>query len=118
MKLDDYVAETIKQIIKGINTAKDFGDEHGAKVNPESASFPSGSANLIFCVDSGVPLQEIMFDIAVSVSEGSGSSESPELTVGSNSITGTSQSSESIHSSLNRIKFSIPVRLPMSNRDQ
>jgi len=119
MKLDQYVEETLKQVIKGIGAAKDYGDSHNAKVNPASATFHSQNSTIIYCSETGVPIQEVQFDVAVSVSEGANKTDAPEITVGSSSITGNSQTSETTNSTTNRIKFSIPVLLPMSGkRDQ
>ncbi|MCL6334322.1 hypothetical protein EXT66_13530 [Pectobacterium carotovorum subsp. carotovorum] len=114
MKLDKYVEETIKQIITGISAAKEFGDRNDAKVNPASATFNHQNSTNIFCLNTGVPIQKIEFDIVVSVSEGNSTTDSPEITVGSSTISGNEQTSETTNSSTNRIKFSIPVLLPLS----
>ncbi len=114
MKLDKYVEETIKQIITGISAAKEFGDQHGAEVNPASATFNHQNSTNMFCLKTGVLIQQIEFDIAVSVKEGNSTTDSPEITVGSSTISGNAQTSETTNSSTNRIKFSIPVLLPLS----
>jgi hypothetical protein len=114
MKLDKYVEETIKQVITGIGAAKSFGEQHNARVNPASATFVSGNTSVIFCSDTGVPIQEIKFDIAVSVNEGSTETEAPEITVGSTTVAGHNSTTETSNSSVNRIQFSIPVLLPIS----
>lgn len=114
MKLDKYVEETLKQIITGISAAKKFGDQNGAKVNPASATFNHKNSTNIFCLNTGVPIQQIDFDIVVSVSEGNSTTDSPEITVGSTTISGDAQTSETTNSSTNRIKFSIPILLPLS----
>lgn len=114
MKLDKYVEETLKQIITGISAAKKFGDQNGAKINPASATFNHKNSTNIFCLNTGVPIQQIDFDIVVSVSEGNSTTDSPEITVGSTTISGDAQTSETTNSSTNRIKFSIPILLPLS----
>lgn len=116
MKLDKYVEETIKQVITGIGAAKSFGEQHNAQVNPASATFSSGNDSVIFCSNTGVPIQEIRFDIAVAVSEGNTETEAPEITVGSSTIVGNNSTTETSNSSVNRIQFSIPVLLPISGR--
>jgi hypothetical protein len=117
MKLDKYVEETIKQVITGIGAAKSFGEQHNAQVNPASASFsPTNSTNIIYCTETGVPIQEIKFDIAVSVTEGSTETDAPEITVGSATVAGNSSTTETSNSSVNRIQFSIPVLLPLSGQ--
>ncbi|EKO3860424.1 MULTISPECIES: hypothetical protein [Vibrio harveyi group] len=113
MKLDKYVEETIKQVISGVQAAKTFGDQNGAKVNPATATFKSENSTIIYCYETGVPIQEISFDVAVSVSESSSEQSTPEITVGSITTAGSGMT-DSQSSSLNRIKFSIPVLLPVS----
>ncbi|WP_323640095.1 hypothetical protein [Pectobacterium polonicum] len=118
MKLDKYVEETIKQIITGISSAKAFGDRNNAQVNPASARYNNQNSTVIYCSDTGAPIQQIEFDIMVSVSEGNSTTDAPEITVGSSTISGNAQTSEMANSSTNRIKFSIPVLLPMSHTRQ
>lgn len=114
MKLDKYVEETIKQIITGISAAKKHGDINNAKVNPASATFNHKNSTVFYCAETGIPLQQIEFDIVVSVSEGNSNTDAPEITVGSSTISGNAQTSETSNISTNRIKFSIPVLLPTS----
>lgn len=114
MKLDKYVEETIKQVISGIGAAKEYGDRNNAQVNPASATCHSKNSTVIFCSETGVLIQEIEFDIAVSVSEGNSTSDAPEITVGSSTMSGNAQTTEKTNSSTNRIKFTIPVLLPLS----
>ncbi|NGX90046.1 hypothetical protein GW579_23500 [Rahnella sp. Lac-M11] len=116
MKLDTYVEETIKQIITGISAAQEFGEKNNAKVNPASVSFNHNNSTNVFCTNTGVPIQQIEFDIVVSVNEGNSSTDAPEITVGSSTISGSAQSSETTNTSTNRIKFSIPVLLPISGK--
>ncbi len=114
MKLDKYVEETIRQVISGIAAAREYGDRNNAQVNPASATFHSKSSTVIYCSETGVPIQELEFDIAVSVSEGNSTTDAPEITVGSSTLSGNAQTTETTNSSTNRIKFTIPVLLPMS----
>jgi len=57
---------------------------------------------VIFCANTGVPIQEIEFDIAVSVSEGNSTADAPEITVGSSTFSGNAQTNETTNSSTNR----------------
>lgn len=114
MKLDQYVEETIKQIITGISEAQKFGKQNGTEVNPASGTFNHNNSTGLFCLKTGTPIQQIEFDIVVSVSEGNSTTDSPELTVGSLTASGNSHSTETTNNSTNRIKFSIPVLLPTS----
>jgi len=49
MKLDDFVAQTLKQIINGVASAQQFGNEHNAKINPNSARFFKTAEGQAYC---------------------------------------------------------------------
>ena len=34
VKLEDFVSETLKQIVNGVRTAQDYAMENGASINP------------------------------------------------------------------------------------
>ncbi|EGQ9330243.1 hypothetical protein [Vibrio vulnificus] len=110
MKLDQYVEETIKQIIDGVNSASEYANRNGALVNPKAVG--GATARLFVKGATSVPVHEIDFDVAVSVSE-SNNNAAPEITVGSITQSSTGASSDS-QSSISRIKFTIPVALPIA----
>jgi hypothetical protein len=114
MKLDDFVAETIKQIIKGVVSAQEFGNSKNAKVNPLTARYQGATDGKIFCEQTGVPLQIVAFDVAVSVAEEQIASDESQ-TVGSISVSPASSSSTQ-NSSISRIKFEVPVLLPTTGK--
>lgn len=116
MKLDDFVSETLKQIIKGVVAAQEFGNSQNAKVNPISARFHSSTQGQSFCSDTGVPLQHVAFDVAVTVSEEQSSSEE-SASVGSISVS-PANSSTTQNSSINRIKFEVAVLLPTTGKQE
>jgi hypothetical protein len=113
MKLDDFVAETLKQIIKGVVTAQQFGDQHNAKINPNTARFYKSAEGQAYCHTTGIPLQQIVFDIAVSISEEHISNDG-DKTVGSISVL-PMNSSSAHNTSTNRIKFQVPILLPATD---
>ncbi len=116
MKLDKFVEESIKQVIAGVDAAKKYGDTHNAQVNPASASFSSQSETVVYCSNTGVPIQQIEFDVAVTVTKGSSSTDDSEANVGEVSVAGNASTTESKDSSVSRIKFTIPVLLPLAGR--
>ena len=59
MKLDDFVAETLKQIIKGVISAQEYGNNHNAKINPISARSHDSTKGHSYCQKTGVPLQHV-----------------------------------------------------------
>lgn len=116
MKLDKFVEESIKQVISGVDAAKKYGDAHNAQVNPASASFSTKSETIVYCSNTGVPIQQIEFDVAVTVTKVTSSTEESGSNVGEVSVAGNTSSTGSENSSVSRIKFTIPVLLPLSGR--
>lgn len=112
MNLDDFVSEALKQIIKGVVVAQEFGNTCNAKVNPITARFHSSTEGHAFCNETGVPLQHVEFDVAVTVSEEKSTSEEGTV-MGSISVSPANSSSMQ-NSSSSRIKFRVPVLLPTS----
>lgn len=114
MKLDDFVAETLMQIIKGVVAAQEYGNTQNAKVNPITARFHSNTEGHAYCQETGVPLQKVKFDVAVTVTEEQASASDGE-SVGSISVSPVSSSS-SQNSSMSRIQFEVPVLLPTTGK--
>ena len=110
MKLDDFVAETLKQIIKGVVEAQEYGNTQNAHINPITARFNSNTESQMVCRKTGMPLQKIGFDIAVTVTEKLNSENNGE-SVGSISVTSVNSTS-SQNGSVSRIQFEVPILLP------
>jgi hypothetical protein len=111
MELKEYVAESLKQIIDGIVIAQSYAKEKGAKINPPTRRDMSG--NLVIDGSLGVPQSPtiIDFDIAVTVSESGEAKAGVGVFVGAVGLGGNSKiADENIKA--NRIKFSVPVKLP------
>jgi hypothetical protein len=114
MKLDDFVSETLKQIIKGVVSAQEFGNTQNAKVNPITARFNSATEGRTYCQETGVPLQGVTFDVAVTVAE-EHTSAGEGGSVGSISVSPAGSNSTQ-NSSISRIKFEVPVLLPTTGK--
>ena len=114
MKLDDFVSETLKQIIKGVVAAQKYGNTQNAKVNPVTARFHSKTEGYAYCEETGVPLQKVAFDIAVTVTEEQASADDGGA-VGSISVSSASSNS-SQNSSMSKIQFEVPVLLPTTGK--
>ena len=105
MELDEFIEETLKQIIKGINGARKNVD--GGEINPDI----SGDAFKDTSCGDGHTIWPVDFDVAVTVNETSnieGQSKISVLGVG----VGASASGQSVSSTVTRIKFRVPVRYP------
>jgi hypothetical protein len=104
MDLETFVAETLRQIIKGVKAAQSSPDCVKAVINPVRSSLDSSSPSGI---EESFVIENVEFDVAVTAIEGS--EKKGGLTVwgiGGNLATNTSTSSVS------RIKFRVPVLLP------
>ncbi|WP_351189333.1 hypothetical protein [Shewanella sp. TB4-MNA-CIBAN-0142] len=112
MQLDEFVSQTLKQVIDGVSDAQKYGALRNANINPSSARMDSKAAGYIFCAQTGVPLQEVEFDIAVTVSESNTTSDG-DKSIGAISVTAANQASNQ-NSSVSRIKFKVPILLPNS----
>ena len=120
MKLEEFVEESLKQIISGIAKVKEFGEKNKAYINPETATFATNnSQNIVYCFNTGIPLQHIEFDIAVEVSNELTKKQDGDVSVGLITVASNEQSNETVsNTSLSRIKFSVPILFPTSGKEK
>jgi len=103
MKLEEFVKESLLQIISGVKEANESIEAKDASVNPVSM----GKAQVHERTYLSIPVQNIEFDVAVSVSEGAKAGGG--LTVmGMGVKGGVSETS----STVSRIRFQVPIALP------
>ena len=100
MKLQDFVSETLKEIIAGVKDVKSFASSQGAEVNPSIGSRKNFSL-----------IKDVEFDVAVTSTEESESKKGAGILVAGFGI-GIKGKSDLLSSTVSRIKFSIPVILP------
>ncbi|MFN3019312.1 hypothetical protein ACK1CN_25570 [Vibrio coralliilyticus] len=112
MQLNEFVSETLKQVIDGVASAQEYGRSKNANINPSSARMDSKASGYSFCLQTGIPLQDVEFDVAVTVSESNMATDG-DKSVGAISVSAAS-SSTSQNSSVSRIKFKVPILLPNS----
>ena len=108
MNVEEFVSESIRQIVSGVKKAGEASEEHGATVVP--SDYIGGMA----------PMQMIAFDVAVTVEtdiEGkvSGKANAGFLQVLKGEVS-TEASGSRGHTTANRLSFSIPVELPSRQR--
>ena len=115
MKLDQFVSETLKQIIDGVVLAQAHGATKGALVNPVTASMTSGNTTHIFDSNTGALIERIEFDVQISVTQESSTTEGDK--VGEVTVMSGTQSNEQ-NTSSNRIKFSVPILLPTTGKHE
>lgn len=103
VELKDFIAETLSQIICGVEDAQN----RIAESNRSGAIAPTGQGTN----DDTVLNQTVEFDIAVAAESGKKTSGGIGIIVGAINL-GSSGKSSSEKSSSNRVKFSVPIHLP------
>ncbi len=110
MELKDFISETLKEIVNGIEAAQWDTAEKGAYINPVLScdAFPDPSTSSIIRLRNGLRtvVQPIHFDVCIT------SSESKSGKAGIKVVSGNIESSTATES---RIKFVIPISLPIMN---
>ena len=98
MDLETFIAETLRQIVKGIKIAQEHEDCKGGKINPFR---PSGGE-----------VKQIDFDVAVTATEGSEKKGGIGVFTGVFGVGGQANANTA-NSTVSRIKFSVPIIFPM-----
>ena len=108
MELKDFIQETLQQIVEGAAAAQKSVKAIGGNVNPSKVSFQKdGLANNY---RHAMP-QEVVFDVALTATNKSGSAEGIGVFLGSISL-GKKNDTGTEHIAITKIKFSIPLILP------
>ena len=114
MQLDDFVFETIKQIVNGVSRAKKHCDQEGSKVNPENIMVRTkgGTNDPIFCDSkTGQLIDRVEFDVAVTTTEGKQDKAGVGIFVGPIGL-GAQGQSRTEDQSMSRVRFTVPVQYP------
>ncbi|MBX2970875.1 MAG: hypothetical protein KF803_16025 [Cyclobacteriaceae bacterium] len=114
MKLDEFIFESIKQVIDGIDNAREYAETKGAKISGENLNFigaKNGGGVVYMSQINNEIIEKIDFDIAVVAKEGDKAKGGVGLFVGAVGM-GIQGHTESENSSMSRIKFSVPLHLP------
>lgn len=111
MNLEDFVNVSITQIVRGVIKAQEALADTRSLVNPlmqiTDKEYTIGVAE--GC--AGQPVTNVEFDVAVSVSEGTGTRGGIGIIVGAIGL-GSQGRSDSSSGTSSRIKFNIPLLLP------
>lgn len=111
LQLEDFITETIKQIINGTVSAQKHASEHNAGVAPGKMQFRSTEGGQLWNQKDGTPIQQVDFDVAVTTTEGTEAKGGAGIFVGSFGV-GAQGKSDYESSSISRIRFKIPLQLP------
>ena len=111
MKLKDFVAETLKELIDGVIDPQDYCSAKGASINSTTIVYQIQDSSQMMDQRDGRRAQMVEFDVAVTATEGTETKGGIGVFVGAIGL-GSQGKSDSANSSVSRIKFSIPVVLP------
>ncbi len=116
MNLEEFINESLRQIMNGVADAKKYGSTIGAEVNPFAHmggvdSQPEGAVYRLNKGKGGQWAQNISFDVAVTTSKESSSEGGAKLSVAVFSL-GGGKENNSTNSSVSRVQFTVPVFLP------
>ena len=114
MELETFVKETIIQIVDGIIAAqKELKDEREVMVAPpikaSDGSTPILNTDESQCINRAWPID---FDVAVTVNEKEGESGGAAISVLGIGFFGAKKNQEDVHSTVSRIRFTVPVAWP------
>ena len=115
MELKIFITETLTQIIGGVKEAQSHAAKYGAEVNPPVFSKPDKFDRLQHKDIWSSLIQEVNFDVAVTASEGTETKGGIGVFVGVIGL-GSQGQSEKSNESVSRIKFSVPICLPPSEK--
>jgi len=112
MKLQEFVNETLKEIIAGVKESQKYAASEGAWVSPHMRARGDKTSIRYLAETGGANIEQIEFDVAVTSTEGSATEAGVGIFVAAFGLGARGKSDES-SSSISRIKFSIPLGLPM-----
>jgi hypothetical protein len=112
MDLKDFVSQTLIQIATGVNEAHAQVKELGGAVNPSLNSGHETASKLGFLYTKDSAMAPIVqFDVALTVTEGTGTKGGIGIFAGAVNL-GSSGQSQNEQSSVSRVKFAVPLKLP------
>lgn len=109
MELNEFVEETLNQIVEGVVKAEEAVKEKGATVNPIGV-FESNGMKII-SGNKQPTVQMVDFDVVLSVTEAGGKGAKAGIFIGPVGV-GANAKSETKSSAMNKVKFAIPLKLP------
>lgn len=114
MELKQFISETLFQLIDGVVEAQSKVDSLGGRVIPSVRS-PNEQKSLYGKTNDDMPAIFVDFDISLEAQEGTGTKGGVGVVTGMFNFGSAGESKENKQVT-NRIKFSIPVALPLHKK--
>ena len=108
MELKDFIKATLEQIVEGVASAQQSIKNSGGIINPSNMAFHRDGAWNRY--DHAMP-QEVMFDVGLTSTDKSGSSEGIGVFLGSISL-GKKNEIGIEQTAVTKVKFTVPLILP------
>lgn len=115
MELKDFVCESLKQIVEGVNKAQEPIRRLGGYVNPTVLPKGTNEAHFGEFLPSGQQVFFVEFDVAVTVNEQTGTHAEAKLQVASFLSLGAGGNSGDAQQTTQRMKFKVPLALPLDS---
>jgi hypothetical protein len=112
MELKDFVKVTLEQIVEGVVSAQESVAAKGASVNPIDIEYTKDGQYNSF--EHAVP-QDVVFDVGLTSTDSSGSSEGIGVFLGSINL-GKKNNSGSESVSVTKVRFVVPLVLPAGDK--
>lgn len=113
MDLKDFVKATLVNIVSGVKDAQEAVRGAGGIVNPASRVHKAADQSHFSSVEGGANVFLIEFDVAITVTEATNTGAGAKLAVASFLQLGAEGASDNAKSATNRIKFKVPLALPV-----
>lgn len=118
MNLQDFVSQALTEIAEGVKDAQKKVSDINQRPSHIYTQSQIGGSNLILGLDKdGNPIHMIDFDVAVTSSEGTETKGGIAVVSGLISL-GSQGKSQETTQSVSRIKFKVPVCLPINNIEE
>jgi hypothetical protein len=115
MKLQEFVNETLREIIAGVKEAQAYATGNGAIVNPGQSAGGDGKLYSRERTGNLLPITDIDFDVAVTSTDTTEQQAGAGIFVAGFGI-GTKGKSDASNSCVSRIRFPVRIVLPVQDK--
>lgn len=111
MELKTFISETLTQILEGVTESQSKASQTGGRIVPHVQT-PREGANLYGHTNDKLPVIVVDFDVSVFAQEDTGTKGGIGIAIGVLAL-GSKGESNQQQNSTNKIKFQIPIALPL-----
>jgi len=108
MELNQFIQNTLKQIIEGVAESQAYAQEKGAIINPSTVKFFKDGKNNSY--RHAMP-QDVQFDVGLTSTTTEGSKEGIGVFLGAIKLGKDNQENSQV-SAVTKVKFTVPLILP------